>query len=68
MILSEAVPLLKPKGKIVYVTCSLIQEENLNQIVKFCKKFGFKIENETTFQTVPKSKRMDGFFSVTLTH
>jgi len=65
-ILEEATHFLKPNGKIVYVTCSLIQDENLNQIVKFCKKFGFKIENETTFQTVPKSNRMDGFFSATL--
>ncbi len=67
MILEEATSMIKPKGKIVYVTCSLIQEENLNQVVKFCKKFGFKIENEMIFQCVPKSKRMDGFFSVILT-
>ncbi len=66
-ILSEAVEMLKPKGKIVYVTCSLIQEENLSQVVKFCKEYGFKIENEKIFQTVPKSRQMDGFFSVTLT-
>lgn len=66
-ILAESVEMLKPKGKIVYVTCSLIMEENLSQIVKFCKEYGFKIENEKIFQTVPKSRQMDGFFSVTLT-
>ena len=66
-ILSECIDMLKPNGKIVYVTCSLLQEENLSQVVKFCKQYGFKIENEKIFQTVPKSRQMDGFFSVTLT-
>lgn len=66
-ILEEALDLIKPYGRIVYVTCSLIQEENIYQILKFCKKFGLKIENDRIFQTVPKSKQMDGFFSVTLT-
>lgn len=66
-ILEEAAQLIKPRGKIVYVTCSLIQDENLHQVVKFCRNNGFKIESETVFQTVPKSKKMDGFFSVTLT-
>jgi 16S rRNA C967 or C1407 C5-methylase (RsmB/RsmF family) len=65
-ILNEALELVKPNGRIVYITCSLIQDENLNQVMRFCKKFGLKIENETIFQTVPKSKQMDGFFSVTL--
>lgn len=65
-ILNEALEMVKPTGKIVYVTCSLLQDENLNQVMKFCKKFGLKIENEKIFQTVPKSKQMDGFFSVTL--
>jgi 16S rRNA (cytosine967-C5)-methyltransferase len=65
-ILKEALDLIKPNGRIVYVTCSLLQDENLNQVTRFCKKFGLKIENETIFQTVPKSKQMDGFFSVTL--
>ena len=66
-IFKESLDLIKPNtGKIVYVTCSLLQEENMSQIVKFCRKYDVKIENERVFQTVPKSKKMDGFFSVTL--
>lgn len=65
-ILEESLDLLKPNGKIVYVTCSLLKEENINQIMKFCRKFGVKIDNDTIFQTEPKSGMMDGFFSVTL--
>jgi 16S rRNA C967 or C1407 C5-methylase (RsmB/RsmF family) len=65
-IVEEALDLLKPKGRIVYVTCSLLKEENINQIMKFCRKFGVKIENDSVFQTEPKSGKMDGFFSVTL--
>jgi 16S rRNA (cytosine967-C5)-methyltransferase len=62
----EALDLIKPNGKIVYVTCSLLQEENMNQIWKFCKKYGVKLLDEKVFQTFPKSGRMDGFFSATL--
>lgn len=65
-ILLESLDLVKPNGRIVYITCSLLQEENLNQIYKFCKKYGLKIENNSVFQTLPKSKKMDSFFSVTL--
>jgi 16S rRNA (cytosine967-C5)-methyltransferase len=65
-ILEESLDLLKPNGKIVYVTCSLLKEENINQIMRFCRKFGVKIDNDIIFQTEPKSGMMDGFFSVTL--
>src|SRR5690606_4759030 len=62
-IFEESLDLLKPNGKIVYVTCSILKDENINQVMKFCRKFGVKIDNDFIFQTEPKSKRMDGFFS-----
>jgi 16S rRNA (cytosine967-C5)-methyltransferase len=65
-IFEEALDLLKPNGKIVYVTCSVLKDENINQVMKFCRRFGVRIVNDTIFQTEPKSKKMDGFFSVTL--
>ena len=65
-IFEESLNLVKNSGRIVYITCSLFQEENMNQIVKFSKKFGVKIENDNVFQTVPTPGKMDGFFSVTL--
>ena len=53
-------------SRIVYCTCSILPEENIMQVAKFCDRHGFKIENDEVFQTFPKSKGMDGFFSVTL--
>lgn len=66
-ILSEALLYVKPDtGKIVYITCSLLYEENLAQITKFCEKYNWIVENNEIFETLPKSNGMDGFFSATL--
>ena len=67
LILSESLHFLRnDKSKIVYCTCSILPEENLLQVAKFCDKYGFKVENENYFQTLPRSRSMDGFFSATL--
>ena len=66
LILEEGLSFIKPKGKIVYCTCSVIPDENLMQVMKFCDKHGFEIENGSHFTTLPKSRGMDGFFSATL--
>jgi 16S rRNA (cytosine967-C5)-methyltransferase len=67
LILQDSVKFLKGQdSKIVYSTCSLFEEENLLQVIKFCDKFGFEIENHSHFQTLPRSRGMDGFFSATL--
>lgn len=66
-ILEEALLFVKPnKGKIVYTTCSILHEENLSQIVKFCGKHDWEIEDNNVFETLPQSRGMDGFFSTTL--
>lgn len=65
-IFTEALELIKPSGRIVYVTCSLLKEENINQIAKFCRRYNVIMENEKIFQTVPTSKKMDGFFASVL--
>lgn len=65
-ILEESLLFVKPKGKIVYTTCSILHEENLSQITKFCTKHGYEIENDSVFETIPESNGMDGFFSATL--
>jgi 16S rRNA C967 or C1407 C5-methylase (RsmB/RsmF family) len=58
---------VKPRtGKIVYCTCSVLPEENLMQVIKFCEKYGYEIENGAHFTTLPKHRGMDGFFSATL--
>eukprot|EP00347_Sterkiella_histriomuscorum_P019483 403341461 len=67
IILDESLHFLNPKkGKIVYCTCSVLPEENLLQVIKFCDKHGFEIENGSHFTTYPKNRGMDGFFSATL--
>ena len=35
-LLNNAWPLLKPQGKLLYVTCSIFKEENEEVISKFC--------------------------------
>lgn len=37
-LLNNAWPLLKPQGKLLYVTCSIFKEENEEVISKFCDK------------------------------
>ena len=53
-------------SKIVYCTCSILPEENIVQVAKFCDKHGFQMEDDSYFLTLPQSGGMDGFFSVTL--
>jgi len=36
------------------------------QVIKFCEKYDFEIENGAHFTTLPKHRGMDGFFSATL--
>lgn len=44
LILKDAVGYLKgPDSKIVYSTCSILNEENLTQVMKFCEEYGFEI-------------------------
>ena len=67
VILQESLHFVKPRtGKIVYCTCSVLPEENLMQVIKFCEKYGYEIENGAHFTTLPKHRGMDGFFSATL--
>lgn len=67
LILDESLSFLRDdKSRIVYCTCSILPEENMMQVARFCEKYGFKIEEDAVFQSFPKSKSMDGFFSATL--
>ena len=54
---------LKPGGRIVYATCSILNEENQEQADHFLKTYNLTMEGEP-FQSLPAEKGMDGFFGV----
>ena len=57
---------LQPGGKIVYATCSLLPEENQEQIAFFEENYPVKAE-KPFLSTLPYLDQMDGFFGATLT-
>ena len=61
VIFEKALFFLKPKGAIIYATCSVLPEENQEQVAYFEEKFGLK--HEDNFQSLPTEGGMDGFFS-----
>ncbi|MEM8625702.1 MAG: RsmB/NOP family class I SAM-dependent RNA methyltransferase [Pseudomonadota bacterium] len=66
-ILIEAAPLVRPGGRLVYVTCSIIADENDAAVTKFLTErpdFA-KIQN-SCFSTLPDRHGGDGFFSISL--
>jgi 16S rRNA (cytosine967-C5)-methyltransferase len=65
-IFQEALRYLKPSGKIVYSTCSILPQENEDQITFFKKTYSLKVEQ--TFHSLPKPGGMDGFFGAILSH
>jgi 16S rRNA (cytosine967-C5)-methyltransferase len=63
-IFERALSFLSPSGKIVYGTCSILKEENQEQVNHFLKTYDLEVESE--FRSLPKSGEMDGFFGVTM--
>ena len=66
-IFQEALSYLKPGGKIVYATCSILPEENEEQILLFQEKMGLDLAAKP-FRTLPKEGGMDGFYAAVLKH
>jgi 16S rRNA C967 or C1407 C5-methylase (RsmB/RsmF family) len=65
-IFHEALSFVKEKGKIVYATCSILREENEEQIAYFMEKYNLKLVDKP-FCTLPIENGMDGFFGAVLT-
>ena len=58
-ILAAASALVKPGGKLVYATCSLLQEENERQVAEFARP-GFELIDSRSF--LPDEGPSSGFF------
>ena len=61
-IIDKAIRFVKPGGRIVYATCSILPEENEEQILYFAEKQGFVLENKP-LKILPSSGGCDGFFA-----
>jgi len=62
-IFDQAFSFVRAGGTIIYATCSLLAEENEEQIEHFLSRYPLKIVGEP-FQSVPEDGKMDGFFAV----
>lgn len=65
-ILMEACDYTKPSGRIYYMTCSILEDENMDQIARFLTKKESEyslVYHETVW---PESHLNDGFFLAVL--
>lgn len=62
-IFEKALSFLKPNGRIIYGTCSLLKIENEEQIQHFLKTYPVEVEGKI-LQTLPVKGGMDGFYGV----
>lgn len=64
VIFEQALSYVKPGGRIVYATCSILACENQEQMNHFLAHYPIELEGEP-FMCVPESGKKDGFFAVT---
>lgn len=64
-ILAEAMKCLKPGGRLVYSTCSIDPEENIEQVTKFCAEHS-DVTLGKTKQLLPFKDQTDGAFAAVL--
>jgi 16S rRNA (cytosine967-C5)-methyltransferase len=64
-IFAEAITFIKPNGHIVYSTCSVLPQENEQQIDYFLSQFPLKLVKDP-FMSFPCKGKMDGFFAAVL--
>jgi 16S rRNA (cytosine967-C5)-methyltransferase len=61
MIFEQAYRFVKPGGRIVYATCSILPEENEHQVEHFLSKFPLTLEKEP-LKLLPEIDGPDGFY------
>lgn len=65
VVFEKGLSFLKPEGKIVYATCSILQEENELQLAHFLKTYDLLVEGPP-FSSLPTPGGMDGFYGAIL--
>ena len=64
-ILKQAAPMIKPEGKLVYSTCSILPSENQEQVKWFLETHeGWDLEEEVSL--LPHENNTDGFYMARL--
>jgi 16S rRNA (cytosine967-C5)-methyltransferase len=63
-VFEKALSFLKKDGHIVYATCSMLKEENEEQVNHFIKTYNLEIVE--TFKSLPSLNGMDGFYAACL--
>ena len=64
-ILTNALPCLKPGGRIIYSTCSIEGSENIDLVTAFAEKHNLSLGK--TIQIIPVDHHTDGAFAAVLT-
>jgi 16S rRNA (cytosine967-C5)-methyltransferase len=64
-IFEQALSYLKADGHIIYATCSILREENSQQVEHFIKTYNLELAGEP-FASLPQHGGMDGFFGAIL--
>ncbi len=66
-IFDKAIQYLKPKGHIVYLTCSMLKDENEKQVEYFIQKHNLRLVNKP-LNSATNFDKMDGFYGAILTY
>lgn len=61
-IFQSALTFAKPAGTVVYATCSVLPQENENQVRFFEENYGVQLQ-KAPFSSFPSTGGMDGFFA-----
>jgi 16S rRNA (cytosine967-C5)-methyltransferase len=64
-IVKEALSYVKPGGRLVYATCSILPEENEQQVEFFLNNYSLRLE-KAPLSLLPEEGGMDGFFGAVL--
>ena len=65
-IMGKSLKFLKKRGKVLYITCSLLKQENEEQVKKFMNNFGLEVVKGEVMKVLPQKDGSDGFYAVVM--